>query len=87
MEVMNRFIAIKASIDGFPQESEFEIKTETLSLSIGVGTNQVLVKNLYVSIDPYQLNRMKSQSSSQSAINFASTIIPGEVSYQNYRYN
>ncbi|XP_022899571.1 2-alkenal reductase (NADP(+)-dependent)-like [Olea europaea var. sylvestris] len=79
MEVMNRFIVIKASIDGFPQESEFEIKTETLSLSIGVGTNQVLVKNLYVSIDPYQLNRMKSQSSSQSAINFASTIIPGEA--------
>ncbi|CAI9780409.1 unnamed protein product [Fraxinus pennsylvanica] len=79
MEVMNRFIAIKASIDGFPQESDFEIKTETLSLSIGVGTNQVLVKNLYVSIDPYQLNRMKSHSSSQSAIYFSAAIIPGEA--------
>ncbi|KAL2455759.1 NADP-dependent alkenal double bond reductase P1 [Forsythia ovata] len=79
MELKNRFISIKASIDGCPQDSDFEIKTETLSFSIGDGTKQVLVQNLYVSIDPYQLNRMKSRSSSQTAISFASAIIPGEA--------
>ncbi|KAL2553669.1 NADP-dependent alkenal double bond reductase P1 [Forsythia ovata] len=77
MEVENRFITIKASIDGFPQLSDFEVKTETLSLSFGVGNKQVvLVKNIYVSIDPYQLNRMKS---SQTVLSFASAIIPGEA--------
>ncbi|KAL2533202.1 NADP-dependent alkenal double bond reductase P1 [Abeliophyllum distichum] len=79
MELKNRFVSIKASIDGTPLDSDFEIKTETLSFSIGVGTKQVLVQNLYVSIDPYQLNRMKTRSSSQTAISFASAIIPGEA--------
>ncbi|KAK0593016.1 hypothetical protein LWI29_029254 [Acer saccharum] len=42
------------------------------------GTNVVIVKNLYVSIDPYQVNRMKSFSSSQSATKNAVGVNPGE---------
>lgn len=80
-EVKNRFVAIKANIDGAPTESDFEIKSETISLSVIGGEGEIIVKNLYVSVDPYQLNRMKSKSSSQSTSDFATAIAPGQVSF------
>lgn len=64
MEVTNKFVTLKGHIDGAPQESDFELKSEALVLS---GSKDVVVKNIYVSIDPYQLNRMKSFSSSQTS--------------------
>lgn len=79
MEVRNKYVSIRNNIEGAPQESDFEVNTEMVSLSVEPGSKDVIVKNLYVSIDPYQLNRMKSQSSSQNAINFAVAITPGEV--------
>lgn len=79
-EVKNRFVAIKANIDGAPTESDFEIKSETISLSIIGSEAEMIVKNLYVSVDPYQINRMKSKSSSQSTSDFATAIAPGKVS-------
>ncbi|KAL0308632.1 UNVERIFIED_CONTAM: NADP-dependent alkenal double bond reductase P2 [Sesamum radiatum] len=71
----NKFVCIKHHINGSPEESDFEVKTETIGLS--VGSKEVIVKNLYVSVDPYQLNRMKSHCSSQAAISFATAITPG----------
>lgn len=81
MEVINKFVSLKAHIDGSPQETNFEIITETLPLSIVAGSKDVLVKNIYVSIDPYQLNRMKSLSSSQtSGSSYAVGVALGQVS-------
>ncbi|XVF88379.1 hypothetical protein PTKIN_Ptkin19aG0046100 [Pterospermum kingtungense] len=60
MGVMNRYVT---NVDGTPKESDLELKT-----------NEVIVKNLYVSIDPYQMNRMKSYSSSQKHSNFGEAI-------------
>lgn len=77
---MNRFVTIKNPVDGAPKECDFETKAEALSLKLEPGTNDIIVKNLYVSIDPYQINRIKSRSSSQSASSFAVRIIPGDVS-------
>ncbi|EEF37926.1 2-alkenal reductase (NADP(+)-dependent) isoform X1 [Ricinus communis] len=79
MEVTNRYVVTKAYIDGAPKESEFELKSEAISLLLEPGSNDVIVKNLYVSIDPYQLNRMKSRSSSQTHSSFATAINPGDV--------
>ncbi|GMQ07027.1 hypothetical protein CsSME_00051395 [Camellia sinensis var. sinensis] len=79
MEVMNKFITIKRHIEGAPQESDFELKTESISLSVQAGSNDVIVKTIYLSMDPYQLNRMKSYSSSQKAHSSAVGIIPGEA--------
>ncbi|KAF3453021.1 hypothetical protein FNV43_RR03454 [Rhamnella rubrinervis] len=42
-------------------------------------SNGIIVKNLYVSIDPYQLNRMKCFSSSQKASGYAVSLAPGHV--------
>ncbi|KAJ8547109.1 hypothetical protein K7X08_010695 [Anisodus acutangulus] len=79
MEVNNKYVAIKSNINGAPQESHFEIKVENLSLILEPDSKEVIIKNLFVSIDPYQLNRMKSESSSQAAISYASAITPGEA--------
>nr|XP_043630844.1 2-alkenal reductase (NADP(+)-dependent)-like [Erigeron canadensis] len=78
-EVTNKYIAIKAQVDGAPKESDFEVKTERLSLSVKPGTNDIIIKNLYVSIDPYQINRMKTASASQKTTNYAIALAPGEV--------
>lgn len=82
MEVINKFVTLKAHIDGAPQDSDFVIKSETLSLSVVFESKDVLVKNIYVSIDPYQLNRMKSLCSSQTASgsSYAVGLTPGQVS-------
>ncbi|MFS7966012.1 putative oxidoreductase [Helianthus anomalus] len=79
MEVTNKYIVIKTQIDGKPQESDFELKTEPFSLTVKPGSNDIIIKNLYVSIDPYQINRMKTMSSSQKASEFAVGISPGQV--------
>ncbi|KAH7850523.1 hypothetical protein Vadar_034315 [Vaccinium darrowii] len=79
MEVINKYVTIKCHINGAPNESDFEIKTETFSLSVESGSNNVVVKSLYLSIDPYQINRMKSYSSSQNTISQAVGIVPGEA--------
>ncbi|XP_027098342.1 NADPH-dependent oxidoreductase 2-alkenal reductase-like [Coffea arabica] len=78
MEVTNRYVVIKHIIDGAPQESDFELRTEPLTLSIEPGKDEVIVKNLFLSIDPYQLNRMTSQSCFQQATNIAGALNPGE---------
>ncbi|KAI4335736.1 hypothetical protein L6164_014350 [Bauhinia variegata] len=77
MEVSNRYIVINTHIEDAPKESHFELKTESFSLE--PGSDAVIVKNLYISIDPYQINRMKSFSSSQKAIGFAVPVTVGEV--------
>ncbi|KAB2079638.1 hypothetical protein ES319_A05G018000v1 [Gossypium barbadense] len=79
MDVVNRYITINNHINIAPQDSDFELKASPLSLSLDPASNVVIVKNLYVSIDPYQLNRMKSFSASQKTSDFAVAIVPGEA--------
>ncbi|KAK8543503.1 hypothetical protein V6N13_076311 [Hibiscus sabdariffa] len=78
MEVVNRYITIKNHVEGAPQDSDFELRSSPLVLSMEPGSDEVIVKNLYVSIDPAQLNRMKSYSSSQDCSTFAVAMTPGE---------
>lgn len=78
--VTNRYISIKHHIDGAPQESDFELKSETLPTTMEYSSKkEIMVKNLYLSVDPYQLNRMKSHSSSQEILYVASRLNPGQV--------
>ncbi|KAL8209387.1 hypothetical protein R6Q57_006119 [Mikania cordata] len=79
MEVTNKYVAIKAHIDCKPQESDFEFIIEPFSLSVKPESNDIIIKNLYVSIDPYQINRMKTTCASQKASDFGTGISPGKV--------
>lgn len=77
MEIIkNRYLVIKDHIDGSPEESDFEVKFETLSEP---GSDNVIVKTLYVSVDPYLINRMKRYSSSHKTSPYVSRITPGEA--------
>ena len=79
MEVTNKYIVVKHHIDDAPEESHFELKTGALALSVAPGSDDIIVKNLYISIDPYQINRMKSCSPSHGALSASTPISPGEV--------
>ncbi|KAH0448093.1 hypothetical protein IEQ34_021893 [Dendrobium chrysotoxum] len=78
MNVENRYVTIKHPIEGKPLMSDFEVRTEQLTLEIQKGSKDVIVKNIFVSIDPYQLNRMKAESDSQKASILSSRISPGQ---------
>lgn len=79
MEVSNRFVATRTHIDDFPVESDFELNSEAVVLSVAPGSDDIILKTLYVSIDPYQINRMKSHNSSHKTSSFATPISPGQV--------
>ncbi|KAL1561421.1 2-alkenal reductase (NADP(+)-dependent)-like [Salvia divinorum] len=58
-EVSNTQIIFNGYIDGFPTESAMTVKASTVKLEVPEGCNDaVLVKNLYLSCDPYMRSRM-----------------------------
>lgn len=77
MEVANQYVSLKHHVDGHPSQSDFEFAAATLQAA--PGSNEVIVKNLFLSIDPYQLNRMKRCSSSHTSVPAASQIEPGQA--------
>lgn len=87
MEVKNKYVAIKNPIDGFPNESDFSICEELLSVKLqpSQGSDDVvIVQNLYVSIDPSQINRMKTHSFVHNTFPEASAVLPGQVINNTY---
>lgn len=57
--VNNKQVILKDYVSGFPKESDFYVKTDsTITLKVPEGSNGILVKNLYLSCDPYMRNRM-----------------------------
>nr|GEW69415.1 2-alkenal reductase (NADP(+)-dependent)-like [Tanacetum cinerariifolium] len=64
--ISNKQVILKDYVVGFPKESDMILKTsETINLKLSEGSNGVLlVKNLYLSCDPYMRGRMtKSEGS------------------------
>ncbi|XP_031120866.1 2-alkenal reductase (NADP(+)-dependent)-like [Ipomoea triloba] len=57
-EVSNKQVILKHYVTGFPKESDMELRTLTLKLEVPPGSKAVLVKNLYLSCDPYMRDRM-----------------------------
>ncbi|XP_077218524.1 2-alkenal reductase (NADP(+)-dependent)-like [Tasmannia lanceolata] len=79
MEVENKYVTLKKHIEGAPLESDLEMRSTVLVLTVGEGSDDVIVKNMYVSIDPYQINRMKKYSPSQTAVNFSTRLDVGQA--------
>ncbi|KAK9134516.1 hypothetical protein Syun_013846 [Stephania yunnanensis] len=71
--------AIKDHVEGAPEESDFDLRTDVITAESTPGSNDVLVKNLYLSIDPYQLNRMKKYTSSHETSNYAAPLVPDKT--------
>ncbi|CAF1781902.1 hypothetical protein HID58_088929 [Brassica napus] len=60
----NRQVILRDYVSGFPKESDFDITTTTVELKLPEGSKSVLVKNLYLSCDPYMRSRMGKPAAS-----------------------
>ncbi|TMW81710.1 hypothetical protein EJD97_008249, partial [Solanum chilense] len=54
----NKQIILKHYVEGYPKESDMEFKNNNIKLNVLEGSNVVVLKNLYLSCDPYMRNRM-----------------------------
>ncbi|XP_058184275.1 2-alkenal reductase (NADP(+)-dependent)-like isoform X2 [Rhododendron vialii] len=66
-EVSNKQVILRDYVSGFPKESDFEVRTSKIRLNAAQGSKSVVVKNLYLSCDPYMRNRMRNSIGSNSA--------------------
>ena len=78
----NKQVILKDYVKGFPKESDMLLKTSTIELKIPDDCHDaVLVKNLYLSCDPYMRSRMKKSEGS-----YVDSFTPGSVSYSEPLY-
>lgn len=75
--VENKQVILNKYIDGIPTESDMELKVgETIKLRAPKGSSCFLVKNLYLSCDPYMRGRMRDFHGS-----YMPPFVPGQVYY------
>ncbi|KAK4420441.1 2-alkenal reductase (NADP(+)-dependent) [Sesamum alatum] len=74
----NKQIVLKNHIQGCPKESDFELKTTSVSTEIsdGCSDNAVLLKNLYLACDPYLCHLMRAD---RHSLLTSSSLVPGSV--------
>lgn len=77
--VRNKQVILRDYIEGFPKESDLKVVTapDTVELKVKPGSMAVLVKNLYLSCDPYMGIRMREPNPSTLALMDA--FVPGKV--------
>ncbi|KAM5551629.1 2-alkenal reductase (NADP(+)-dependent) [Rosa sericea] len=73
--VRNKQVLFKDYVTGFPKESNMQLTTSTATLKLPQGSTGVLVKNLYLSCDPYNKAHMTKPSSDTPS--FIETYTPG----------
>lgn len=75
--VRNKQVIFKNYVSGFPTDADMYITTSTISLRLPEGSKAVLVKNLYLSCDPYMRPRMTCTTHTPS---YVDSFKPGSVS-------
>jgi len=73
-EVDNKQILFKGYIERTPEETDMEIKVTKVKLEAPKGSGAFLVKNLYLSCDPYMRGRMRDVHDS-----YIPPFVPGQV--------
>lgn len=59
-EVRNRQVILKNYVSGIPNENAMDMKIGTINLRLpNDSSGELLVKNLYLSCDPYMVTRMR----------------------------
>ncbi|GAB4825743.1 hypothetical protein Ancab_008617 [Ancistrocladus abbreviatus] len=61
-EVSNKQIVLRDYVNKFPKESDMELKITKVNLKLPEGSDAVLLKNLYLSIDPFIRIRISKPS-------------------------
>lgn len=75
-EVPNKQIIFKSFLAGAPKMSDMELTVGSIKLHVPQGSGAVLVKNLYLSCDPYMRGRMREYYQS-----YIPPFVPGLVSF------
>lgn len=75
-EVENKQVILKGYVDILPNESDMEIKFSKIKLKAPKGSGAFLVKNLYLSCDPYMRGRMRKI---QAANYLFHPFVPGQA--------
>uniref|UniRef100_A0A803NXZ3 Oxidoreductase N-terminal domain-containing protein n=1 Tax=Cannabis sativa TaxID=3483 RepID=A0A803NXZ3_CANSA len=73
-EVKNKQVLLKDYVRGFPKESDMTITSSTLKLKLPQSSKGVLLKNLYLSCDPYMRGRMSQREPYVDSFNPGSPI-------------
>ncbi|KAJ4964391.1 hypothetical protein NE237_024330 [Protea cynaroides] len=73
-EVSNKQVIFRDYITGFPKETDMVLTTRTIKLKVPDGSKAVLVKNLYLSCDPYMRGCMTKKLDGP---NYIPSFIPG----------
>ena len=75
-EVRNKQVILKDYVTGFPKESDMQVINGTMKLKLQEGSHGIVVKNLYLSCDPYMRIRMTRVEGP----NVLTSYTPGSVS-------
>uniref|UniRef100_A0A0E0FAK4 Enoyl reductase (ER) domain-containing protein n=1 Tax=Oryza meridionalis TaxID=40149 RepID=A0A0E0FAK4_9ORYZ len=74
--VSNKRVILKRYVTGFPSEEDMDVVTaEAPLMAVPAGSTAVVVKNLYISCDPYMRNRMTRHE----VPSYVADYVPGEV--------
>ncbi|KAG2239320.1 hypothetical protein Bca52824_090180 [Brassica carinata] len=76
MVMSNKQVIFRDYVTGFLSESDLLINSTTVNLKVPAGSMTALVKNLYLSCDPYMRNRMRKPDPSSPAT--AMSFVPGK---------
>src|SRR4029079_9903786 len=74
---MNRHITLAARHSGLPTESDFRLVESDMP---SPGPGEVLVRTLYLSIDPYMRGRMNDAKSYAAPVQIGQVMVGGTVS-------
>jgi leukotriene B4 12-hydroxydehydrogenase/15-oxo-prostaglandin 13-reductase len=76
MENVNRQITLAARPKGFPKESDFKLVNSAIPT---IGDGQVLVRTIYLSVDPYMRGRISGIASYAAPVNIGDVMVGGAV--------
>ena len=86
-QVRNKQVILKDFVSGFPKESDMYVSTNgTIKLKVPEGSNGVVVKNLYLSCDPYMRNLMKKPITENGDMESIDNLKPGLVRMHHFFY-
>lgn len=74
-EASNMKVILKHHVSGSPQETDMHLTAGTIKLKASGGSNAVVVKNLFLSCDPYMIFKMMKLER-----HYSDSYTPGSVS-------
>ncbi|CAJ1948700.1 unnamed protein product [Sphenostylis stenocarpa] len=82
-QVRNKQVLLRDHVTGFPKESDMNIVESTITLKLPQGSNDVLLKNLYLSCDPYMRNLMNKPEGPPIVVR---TLLDPEVNPRTFKW-